>query len=77
VFYTGWTFEQIGQLTLPQMRSVMSAVNRRRKEQIEMMGGKVRESEAKGIDSTVAIEQRLRILRSKTGKNKFDLREVL
>jgi hypothetical protein len=76
VLYTGWTFEQVGGLTIPQMRAVLGAVNRRRKEQIEMMGGKVSEGD-KEVDGTIAIEQRLQILRAKTGKTKFDLREVI
>ncbi|MFA5401612.1 MAG: hypothetical protein WC359_14275 [Dehalococcoidia bacterium] len=76
MLYTGWTFEQVGGLTIPQMRAVLGAVNRRRKEQIEMMGGKVSEGD-KEVDGTIAIEQRLQILRAKTGKTKFDLREVI
>ena len=75
MLYTGWTFEQVGGLTMPQMRSVLAAVNRRRKEQIEMMGGKV--SGEKEIDGTIAIEQRLQMLKAKTGKTTFDLREVI
>ena len=61
---------------MPQMRAVLAAVNRRRKEQIEMMGGKVSGGE-KEIDGTIAIEQRLQMLRAKTGKTTFDLREVI
>ena len=76
MLYTGWTFEQVGGLTMPQMRAVLAAVNRRRKEQIEMMGGKVSGGE-KEIDGTIAIEQRLQMLRAKTGKTTFDLREVI
>ena len=75
MLYTGWTFEQVGGLTMPQMRSVLAAVNRRRKEQIEMMGGKV--SGEKEVDGTIAIEQRLQMLKAKTGKTTFDLREVI
>jgi hypothetical protein len=60
---------------MPQMRAVLVAVNRRRKEQIEMMGGKV--SGEKEVDGTIAIEQRLQMLRAKTGKTTFDLREVI
>ena len=41
-----------------------------------MMGGKVSEGD-KEVDGTIAIEQRLQILRAKTGKTKFDLREVI
>ena len=76
MLYTGWTFKQVGGLTMPQMRAVLAAVNRRRKEQIEMMGGKVSGGE-KEIDGTIAIEQRLQMLRAKTGKTTFDLREVI
>ena len=61
---------------MPQMRAVLAAVNRRRKEQIEMMGGKVSGGE-KEVDGTIAIEQRLQMLRAKTGKTTFDLREVI
>jgi hypothetical protein len=76
VLYTGWTFKQVGELTMPQMRTVLAAVNRRRKEQIEMMGGKVSDGK-KEADGTIAIEQRLQMLRAKTGKTTFDLREVI
>ena len=77
VFYTGWTFKQVGELTMPQMRAVLGAVNRRRKEQIEMWGGTVKGGGEKEIDGTLAIEQRLQMLRAKTGKTTFDLREVI
>jgi hypothetical protein len=76
VLYTGWTFEQVGSLTMPQLRSVLAAVNRRRKEQIEMMGGKVSGGE-KEVDGTIAIEQRLKLLKARTGKTTFDLRDVI
>ena len=76
MLYTGWTFEQVGELTMPQMRAVLGAVNRRRKEQIEMMGGKVSGGE-KEVDGTIAIEQRLKLLKAQTGKTKFDLRDVI
>lgn len=53
-------------------------MNRHRKEQIEMMGGKVSGGKAgKEVDGTIAIEQRLEMLRKQTGKTKFDLREVI
>lgn len=76
MLYTGWTFEQVGGLTMPQMRAVVAAVNRRREEQIKMWGGTTKGSE-KEIDGTIAIEQRLQMLRAQTGKTKFDLREVI
>ena len=61
---------------MPQMRAVLGAVNRRRKEQIEMMGGTAKGGE-KEVDGTIAIEQRLKLLKAQTGKTKFDLREVI
>lgn len=63
---------------MPQVRSVMAAINRHRKEQIEMLGGKVSEGGGKKeINGTEAIEQRLKMLKNQTGKKIFDLREVL
>ena len=61
---------------MPQMRAVLVAVNRRRKEQIEMMGGKVSGGD-KEVDGTIAIEQRLKLLKARTGKTTFDLRDVI
>jgi len=77
--YSKQTFKQLGELTLPQLRCALAAVNRHRKEQIEMLGGKVTGGGAgnKEVDGTIAIEQRLEILRKQTGKTKFDLREVI
>jgi hypothetical protein len=74
--YSGQSFKQLGQLNLPQLRSALAAVNRRRKEQIEMMGGKVSGGE-KEVDGTIAIEQRLKLLKARTGKTTFDLRDVI
>lgn len=76
--YSKQSFRQLGRLTLPQLRCALAAVNRHRKEQIEMMGGKVRGGQGgKEVDGTIAIEQRLEMLRKQTGKTKFDLREVI
>jgi hypothetical protein len=77
--YSKQSFRQLGRLTLPQLRCALAAVNRHRKEQIEMLGGKVAGGGAgnKEVDGTIAIEQRLEILRKQTGKTKFDLREVI
>lgn len=75
VLYTGWTFEQVGALTMPQIRSVLAAVNRRRKEQAEMLGGKV--SDGRELDGTAVIEQHLRELKARTGRSTFDLSEVI
>ncbi len=78
--YSKQSFQQLGQLTLPQLRCALAAVNRHRKEQIEMLGGKVGGGGGGGgkeVDGTIAIEQRLEILRKQTGKTKFDLREVI
>ena len=74
--YSGQSFEQLGNMTMPQLRSALAAVNRRRKEQIEMMGGTAKGGD-KEVDGTIAIEQRLQLLRAKTGKTTFDLREVI
>ena len=74
--YSGQSFEQLGSMTMSQLRSALAAVNRRRKEQIEMMGGKVSSGE-KEVDGTIAIEQRLKLLKAQTGKTKFDLRDVI
>ena len=63
-------------MTMPQLRSALAAVNRRRKEQIEMMGGTAKGGD-KEVDGTIAIEQRLKLLKAQTGKTKFDLREVI
>lgn len=77
--YSKQSFRQLGQLTLPQLRCALAAVNRHRKEQIEMLGGKVTGGGEAGkeVDGTIAIEQRLEMLRKQTGKTKFDLREVI
>ena len=75
--YSGQSFKQLGQLNLPQLRSALAAVNRRRKEQIEMMGGTVKGGGTKEVDGTIAIEQRLKLLKAKTGKTTFDLRDVI
>jgi hypothetical protein len=78
VMFTGWTFEQVGALTIPQLRSVLAAVNRRKKEQIEMWGGEVKET---GGEKVVAeadmLERKLALMKARTGRDKFDLREVL
>lgn len=44
-----------------------------------MLGGKVTGGGEAGkeVDGTIAIEQRLEMLRKQTGKTKFDLREVI
>lgn len=42
-----------------------------------MMGGTAKSGEGKEVDGTIAIEQRLKILKEQTGKTKFDLREVI
>lgn len=66
-------------MTMPQLRCALAAVNRRRKEQIEMMGGKVTDGGAgnKEVDGTIAIEQRLQMLRAAGRKGPIDLREVI
>jgi hypothetical protein len=74
--YSGQSFEQLGNMTMPQLRSALAAVNRRRKEQIEMMGGTTKGGD-KEVDGTIAIEQRLKLLKAQTGKTKFDLRDVI
>jgi len=63
-------------MTMPQLRSALAAVNRRRKEQIEMWGGTAKGSE-KEVDGTIAIAQRLQLLKAQTGKTTFDLRDVI
>lgn len=82
--FTGWTFQQIGQLTVAQVRVVLGAMNRRRKEQIEMWGGTVSENPRKAIEQPDeenevmrGIERKLQMLKAQTGKTKFDLREVI
>lgn len=56
----------------------MAAMNRRKKEQIEMWGGTVNEGgqDKKAVDGTTSIEQRLAILRAQTGRKSFDLKEL-
>ena len=75
--YSGQSFEQLGNMTMPQLRSALAAVNRRRKEQIEMMGGTAKGGGEKEVDGTIAIEQRLQLLKAQTGRTKFDLRDVI
>lgn len=65
---------------MPQMRALVKAINRRRKEQVEMLGGSVKETASKSdkqVDLTSVIEMRLKTLRAQTGKKTFDLREVI
>lgn len=77
--YSKQSFRQLGRLTLPQLRCALAAVNRHRKEQIEMLGGKVTGGGAgnKEVDGTLAIEQRIQMLRASGRKGPIDLREVI
>lgn len=78
VVYTGWTYTQAGQLTLPQIRATMRAINRRRKEQVDMWTGTTEKAATEsGGDMTASIEAKLALLRAQTGRSSFDLREVL
>jgi hypothetical protein len=75
--YSGQSFRQLGQLNLPQLRSALAAVNRRRKEQIEMMGGTVQETAKPDANLALGLEHKLAMLKARTGRTKFDLREVI
>jgi hypothetical protein len=70
---TGKDFEEIGKWTPVQLGVVMKAITERRKELAAMWGG----SEAKSDDMTTAMEQKFHAMKQKTGRDKFDIRELI
>jgi hypothetical protein len=51
----------------------MKAITERRKEQAAMWGG----SETKSDDMTTAMEQKFAAMKQKTGRDTFDIRELI
>jgi hypothetical protein len=74
---TGWEPDQVGHKTLDQLLAVLTGIRKRS----EMMWGKGEDKKMEsGKEKTVgldSIEQHLKMLREKTGRTTFDLREVL
>lgn len=73
ILATGWTFEEVGELTPVQIGVVMKAITEERKQQAAMWGAKVEEN----ADRTAELEQKLARLKKETGREKFDLRELI